>query len=196
PRNVMAGYTVMTSEIKRQLEDQPIPTHVFIQGGVGGLAGAVCTHLWQHYGANKPRFVVVEPDRADCIYQSGLKGETVDVHITEETVMAGLSCGEVSNLGWDILKTGTADFMTITDDLVAPTMKLLAKGVSGDPAFAAGESAVAGLAGALAALANPFLKSQLNLDENSRILVIGTEGATDPEIYEQIVGIPATSLAA
>ncbi|WP_420549542.1 diaminopropionate ammonia-lyase [Curvivirga sp.] len=196
PRNVMAGYTVMTNEIKEQLGGAPAPTHVFLQGGVGGLAGAMCTHLWQIFGENKPRFVIVEPDRADCLYQSGIKGEAVDVHITEETIMAGLSCGEVSNLGWEILKSGTADFLTISDDIVAPTMKLLANGSGDDVSFAAGESAVAGLAGALAALQNEGIKEALGLDENSRILVFGTEGATDPAIYEELVGVAADSLAA
>ena len=196
PKNVMAGYSVMTAEIIKQLQGQNIPTHVFIQGGVGGLAGAVCTHLWQNYGDQKPRLVIVEPDLADCLYQSGVKGEMVDVAIQEETIMAGLSCGEVSSLGWGILATGTADFMTITDDLVAPTMKILAQGIDGDKPLVAGESAVAGLAGAIAAIAQPGLAKALGLNENSTILVFGTEGATDPEIYEKIVGIAPEIIAA
>ncbi len=196
PKNVMAGYSVMTREISEQLKGSPLPTHVFIQGGVGGLAGAVCAHLWQLMGADRPRFVIVEPDRADCLFQSGVNDKITDVHIEEETIMAGLSCGEVSGLGWAILKTGCSDFMTITDELVAPVMKMLAHGVNGDKPFVAGESAVAGLAGALAARQNPEIATQLGLDDDSRILVFGTEGATDPEIYQSIVGIAPETIEA
>ncbi|MEH6404809.1 MAG: diaminopropionate ammonia-lyase [Sneathiella sp.] len=189
PKNVMAGYTVMTTEIIQQLPKNKLPTHVFVQGGVGGLAGAVCSHLWQSLGPERPRFVIVEPDRADCLFQSGLRGEMTDVSIQEETVMAGLSCGEVSSLAWQILLGGTNDFMTIEDELIAPTMKLLAKGIGDDQRLVAGESAVAGLAGAIAARMNTDLRSELGLTESSRILVFGTEGATDPAIYEKLVGL-------
>ncbi len=196
PRNVMAGYSVMTAEICRQIEGQDLPTLVFVQGGVGGLAAVVCIHLWQHFGETRPRLIIVEPDRADCLYQSGVRGETVDVDIVEETIMAGLSCGEVSPLGWLILSTGASDFMTISDDMIAPTMKLLAKGIEEDQPFAAGESGVAGLAGVLVALGDETLKNAVGLDANSRILVFGTEGATDPEIYRQLTGISPDTLGA
>jgi len=185
PRHVMAGYTVMTAEIAQQLPAAVIPTHVFVQGGCGGLAGAVLNHLWQTWGENCPRFIVVEPDRADCLYRSSSNGYLTNVHITEESIMAGLSCGEVSLLGWQILNAGANDFMTISDDLVAPTMTLLA---AGDPPIVAGESAIAGLAGMIAARRKPALSDALALDESSRVLVFGTEGATDPAIYQSIVG--------
>lgn len=195
PRHVMAGYTVMTSEIMEQFPDRKPPSHVFVQGGVGGLAGAVCGHFWQAYGADRPRFVIVEPDRAACLYQSALHGRPTVVTVSEETIMAGLSCGEVSLLGWDILSPGTDDFMTITDDLIAPTMRRLAAGEA-DPVVVAGESAVAGLAGLIAARRSPTLSAVLGLDTSSTVLVIGTEGATDPAIYETIVGHPPTAVAA
>jgi len=196
PKNVMAGYTVMTTEIIQQLPDGTPPTHVFVQGGVGGLAGAVCAHLWLQLGSERPRFVIVEPDRADCLFQSGLRGEMTDVSIQEETIMAGLSCGEVSSLAWPILLRGTNDFMTIEDDLIAPTMKLLAKGVDGDQRLVAGESAVAGLSGVIAATMNSDLATKLGLDGSSTILIIGTEGATDPAIYEDIVGMSPADVVA
>jgi diaminopropionate ammonia-lyase len=116
------------------------------------------------------------------------------VDIGEETIMAGLSCGEVSLLAWEILDVGCDDFMTITDDLVAPVMRLLA-GNGEDPVIVAGESAVAGLAGLIAACRSSELANALGLDENSSVLVIGTEGATDPEIYASIVGRPAEEVA-
>jgi diaminopropionate ammonia-lyase len=188
PRHVMAGYTVMTAEIARQMPADCSFTHVFVQGGVGGLAGAVCAHNWQSMGAKRPRFIIVEPDRADCLFQSAKNGAPTEVSITQETAMAGLSCGEVSHLSWEILKIGTDDFLTISDDLVAPTMRLLAEGVGGDTPVVAGESAVAGLAALIAVRSNALLSDELGIDEDSRILLFGTEGATDADIYESIVG--------
>lgn len=188
PRQVMAGYTVLTAEIAAQLPAGVTPSHVFVQGGVGGLAAALCAHLWQTLGAARPRFIVVEPDRADCLFQSAKNGRPTTVDIERETVMAGLSCGAVSGLGWQILAPGANDFMTISDDSVAPTMRLLAAGVAGDEPVVAGESAVAGLAGLMAARRAPEHARALGLDEDARVLVIGTEGATDPALYRALVG--------
>ncbi len=190
PRQVLAGYTVMTAEIVEQLRDASPLTHVFVQGGVGGLAGAVCNYFWQVFGENRPRFIVVEPDRADCLLQSAIRGQPTTVNIRHETIMAGLSCGEVSLLAWDILSAGCDDFMTIADDLVAPVMRRLALGGK-DPAIVAGESAVAGLAGLIAACRSFRLRSALGLNADSCVLVLGTEGATDPKIYASIVGMEA-----
>jgi diaminopropionate ammonia-lyase len=117
------------------------------------------------------------------------------VNITEETIMAGLSCGEVSLLGWEVLSAGADDFMTISDDLVAPVMRQLAE-CAGDGPIVAGESAVAGLAGLIAARRSRILSDALGLDEHSTILVIGTEGATDPEIYKSVVGLAPEEIAA
>ena len=188
PAYVMAGYTVMTAEIVDQLPAGTGLTHVLVQGGVGGLAGAVCAHFWQLMGARRPRLIIVEPDRADCLFQSAKNGQPTEVSITEETIMAGLSCGAISQLSWKILQVGTDDFLTVSDDLVAPAMRLLANGSGDDAPIVAGESAVAGLAALIAARSNTDLSSALGLDENSRVLIIGTEGATDPEIYRSIVG--------
>ena len=160
-------------------------THVFVQGGVGGLAAAVAAYLWERCGARRPRFIVVEPELAACLLHSAQQGNAAAVHITEETLMAGLSCGEASALAWEALGAAADDFLTIADDLVAPTMRLLARA---EPPIEAGESAVAGLAAAIAARANPPLAATLDLDARSRILVFGTEGATDPEIYRKLVG--------
>ncbi len=196
PRHVMAGYSVMTAEVAEQLPSGETPTHVFVQGGCGGLAGAVCAHLWQTMGATRPRFVIVEPDTADCLYLSAKNEKQSAVYITEESIMAGLSCGEVSTLGWQILSRGCNDFLTITDDLVAPVMCALADGVGGDAPLVAGESAIAGLAGLIAARRNVELSAALGLDENSRVLVFGTEGATDPTIYRELVGRDPADIAA
>lgn len=194
PRQVLAGYTVMTSEIIEQLAGRATPTHVFVQGGVGGLAAAICSHFWQVFGADRPRFVIVEPDRADCLFQSAVNNRSTTVNIREETIMAGLSCGQVSSVAWEILSTGCDDFMSIPDVLVAPVMRRLADGC-GDENIVAGESAVAGLAGLIAARRSQTLSDALGLDDQSAILVIGTEGATDPDIYESIVGRSASAVS-
>jgi diaminopropionate ammonia-lyase len=186
PKFVMAGYSVMTAEINLQHMSNQSPTHIIIQGGVGGLAGAVCAQaakLW----SDRPRFIVVEPDSADCLYQSAKNKKPTIVDVTTETMMAGLSCGEVSILGWNILKDNADDFVTINDDLVAPAMKILANGMGDDPKIEAGESAVGGLALLLAIQHNPRMGRALGIDQNSRILLFGTEGATDPEIYSKII---------
>ena len=186
PAAVMAGYSVMMAEVMAQLPGDAPLTHVFVQGGVGGLAASVAAWLWEKLGAARPRFVVVEPQLADCLFQSAVNNRATEVRITRETIMAGLSCGEVSQLAWEVLSPAADDFLTITDELVAPVMAMLARHNEGG-GVEAGESAVAGLAGCLAACANPQLKAALDLSARSRVLVLGTEGATDREIYDAIV---------
>ena len=187
PKYVMAGYTVMTQEILGQMGDAQIPTHIIIQGGVGGVAGAICAHAAAIWGEQKPRFIVVEPETADCLYQSAMAGEPKMVNIERETLMGGMSCGEVSSLGWDILKNNVDDFTTISDEFVKPAMRLIAKGTGDDPRIEGGESGVAGLALLMELKDNKEMKAALGLDQNSRILLFGTEGATDKQMYDDIL---------
>jgi diaminopropionate ammonia-lyase len=194
PRYVMAGYTLMIKEVLDQLPGGDSLTHVFLQGGCGGLAGAVAAYLWQVLGERRPRLVVVEPVQADCLYQSVSAGRRVDVDIREESLMAGLSCGEVSTLAWSMIQPSVRDFVSMNDDLIAPTMRLLAR--NSDTAIVAGESAVPGLAVILAASRRPDLQRALDLNRQSRILVLGTEGATDAGIYRELVGLKPESIAA
>ncbi len=183
PRDVALGYTVMLAEAVEQMQGS-IPTHVFIQGGVGGLAAAVCAYFWELWGTERPRFIVVEPEQANCLQQSAAAGKPVVVEGDLETLMAGLACGEVSVLAWEILKPGVNDFMTVSEDAVAPCMRLLA---NNDPRIEAGESAVAGIAALIAASDDDAMSTTLGLDESSAIFIIGTEGATDPELYQKLV---------
>jgi diaminopropionate ammonia-lyase len=183
PKDVAIGYTVMLAEAVEQMQGS-IPTHVFIQAGVGGLAAAVCAYFWELWAEQRPRFIIVEPEQANCLQQSARAGKAVAVEGDLDTLMAGLSCGEVSTLAWEILKPGANDFMTVSEDAVAPCMRLLA---NGDPAIEAGESAVAGIAALIAARDDAEMSTILDLDESSRIFVIGTEGATDPELYQQLI---------
>lgn len=188
PRTVMEGYGVLGFEMLAQLPPEGRPTHVFVQGGVGGLAASVCAHLWEALGPQRPRFVVVEPDRADGLFQSARAGKPAQASGDLKTVMAGLACAGVSTLAWELLDAGVDAFLTIPDPAAEDTMRLLADGVAGDAPIVAGESAVAGLAGMLCALADPAARDALGLDAQSRVLVIGSEGATDPETYARIVG--------
>lgn len=179
PRDVMQGYAVMVEEALAALERPP--THVFVQAGVGGLAAAVCGDLWERLGDAKPRTIVVEPDRAACLFESAKQGRAANIGGALDTAMAGLACGETSLLAWDILEEGAADFLTVTDEAAFAAMRLLA------PDIVARESAVAGLAGLLGAAARPALAQALGLDGSSRVLLIGSEGDTDPDLYRKIV---------
>lgn len=200
PRRIMQGYGVVAEEIFAQLPgDVPggeIPTHVFLQAGVGGMAAAICARFWQHWAAARPRLVVVEPDRAACLYESARAGRPVALTGDLDTVMAGLSCGEVSALAWPVLAAGAEDFMTVGDDLAIDTVRFLADGAGGDTPFVAGETGVAGLAGLRAAAADPALRAALALGPASRVLIIGSEGDTDPEIYHRIAGRSAEAVRA
>jgi diaminopropionate ammonia-lyase len=199
PRDVMQGYRVMAEEALAQwqgLFPDP-PTHVFTPGGVGGVAAAVAAELALFFGQGAmPRLVVVEPDRADCLLRSAEAGAPVAVPGELDTMMAGLACGEVSILAFDELLFRAHGFMAVPDEAVAPCMRLLAEGVGDDRRIVAGESAVAVLAGLILAVNDPAAARALALGADSRVLLFGTEGATDPALYERIVGRPAEAVLA
>ena len=182
PKDVMQGYTVMVDEALKQMDT--VPTHVFLQGGVGGFPAAVVSFLVESL-ENPPKFVVVEPVNADCLFQSAKNGKPTAVHGELDTIMAGLACGEVSVLAWAILESYVSHFMTITDNSIPEAMKLLS---NRDVPIVAGESAVTGLAGFLIASNSKELREKLMINENSKILFFGTEGDTDEEMYEKLVG--------
>jgi diaminopropionate ammonia-lyase len=186
PKDVAAGYTVMLAEIVSQLENE-IPDHVLVQGGCGGLASAVCGYFWELWGEERPRLVIVEPEQANCLQLSALAGDMVVVEGRLESLMAGLSCGEVSLLAWEILKSGANDFVTLPEKYVAKSMCTLASAAGNDPAIEAGESAVAGVGTLLAARNDSAARAALGLSEASSVLVLGTEGATDPDLYKRLV---------
>lgn len=191
--DIMHGYTVMVAEAFEQLSRslRRRPTHIFVQGGVGGLAAAVCAHAWQVFGAQAPIQVIVEPERADCLFQSALAGAPAKAMGDLKTIMAGLSCGEVSELAWRVLGRGVEFFMTIPDQAAIDAMRLLADPVRARTPIIAGESAGAGLAGLMLAAADPAAKAALRLDRQSRVLLFGTEGATDPALYKSLIGAAA-----
>ena len=184
--DILQGYTMLADEALGQLTQAP--THVFVQGGVGGLAAAVCGHLWQTLGAERPCTAVVEPEKAACLYVSAVNGKPTVYPGDLETVMACLAAGEVNVPAWRILDRAADAFMTVPDEAAVAGMCMLAEGVGGDAPVVAGESGVAALAGLLAACADSGSRKALGLDDDSRVLVIGSEGATDPVLYQRIVG--------
>jgi len=196
PVDVMHGYGVMAAEILRQVPVGEVPTHVFAQVGVGALAAAICAKLWLAWGPRRPRFVAVEPERADCLLQSIAAGRPMAVHGGLETVMAGLACGEVSELAWEILREGTDVVLALGDDWALEAVRAAANPRDGDPVIVAGETGGAGLAALLALRDRPDLRAGLGLDASSRVLLLGSEGDTDPEIYRRIVGKSAEELLA
>ena len=185
PRDVMLGYGVMTREINDELT-QP-PTHIFLQSGCGGFAASVASALRQYWGNQTPRVVIVEPELAACLYESSKANEVKRVNIKEESIMAGLSCGEASEMAWEILTEEAVDFITIPDNIVPQTVRALARPVGDDPVIEAGESAVAGLAVLICAVKQLDLRAKLGLDKTSRVLLIGSEGVTDREIFAKIM---------
>ncbi|WP_439580483.1 diaminopropionate ammonia-lyase [Elioraea sp.] len=190
PRDVMQGYRVMADEAFAQWTG-PAPTHLFVQGGVGGVAAAVAAQAALHFGKTAPRLIVVEPDRFDCLCRSAVAGRPTPSPPGPDTIMAGLACGEVSILAFDELLHRADAFMAVPDEAVAPAMRALARGVDGDPAVVAGESAVAGLIGLALARRDAGSAAALGLDGAARVLLFGTEGATDPELYARLVGAAA-----
>ncbi|HKA45848.1 MAG TPA: diaminopropionate ammonia-lyase [Burkholderiales bacterium] len=195
PRDVMQGYAILMEEALAQAGGV-LPTHVFAQGGVGGFAAALTAYLWEHYGASRPSIIVVEPERADCLLRSARAGAPQKVDGDLDTVMAGLACGEPSLLAWEILKHGADFFMSIPDEVALNAMRRLADPEAPDVAIVGGESGVAGLAGLICAATDETARGTLGLHAGSRVLVIGTEGDTDPDVYERVVGRSAASVLA
>ncbi|WP_338524328.1 diaminopropionate ammonia-lyase [Pseudomonas batumici] len=200
PRDVMQGYGTIAAEIVEALplrrSGDGAFTHVFLQGGVGGLAAGIASYLWELQGEQRPTFIVVEPEQADCLYQSALAGTAAKATGSVDSVMAGLACGETSPLAWKFLQPSVDFFMTLHDEEAVSAMRRLAAGSRRDIPVEAGESAVAGLAGLIRLAATPSLAAEVGIDAQSRILLISTEGATAPGVYAELVGESDASVRA
>ena len=186
PRWIMAGYTVLLEEAVRQWAPDCPPELVVIQVGVGGLACAVVSWFCYNYGARRPFFVSCEPENAACLLESVRARRRVTIAGTLDTIMAGLSCGEVSSLAFPVLSSTVDLLITVDDEQVREAMCLLARE---NPRVTAGESGAAGLAALLTLASDPDLISLLrnhNIDFDSRVLIFNTEGATDPANYARV----------
>lgn len=193
PGLVMQGYTAILDEALRQMPAPP--THLFVQAGVGGIAAALGAHGDIVLGANRPRLVVVEPALSACLYASAQAGHPVKVAHGAPTVMAMLECYEPSRIAWRILARVADAFMTVEDEEAIAAMNSLARPLAGDPAIVAGESGAAGLAGLLQAARDETTRRMLGLDAASRVLLVNSEGATDPGRYHDLVGLRPEEVA-
>ncbi|MBY0320448.1 MAG: diaminopropionate ammonia-lyase [Reyranella sp.] len=173
PRDVMRGYCVLAHEAVTQW--QQAPTHVFVQAGVGGLAAAVIGYLWAVL-PTRPTFIVVEPESADCWFQSNRAGKPTLASGNADTVMGGLACREISPITWPVVGEATDWFMTIEEDQVLPARRLLAHPLNGDAAITSGPSGCAGMAGLTRVCTDETTFKALKLDRHSRVLVINSEG--------------------
>jgi len=188
PASVMQGYLVMVDEAIEQAQAAGVAvTHVFLQAGVGGYAAAVAAHLALRLKDAVPYTIVVEPERASCLYDSAIAGHAKRIESSEPTIMAMLECYEPSTIAWRILERRAAAFTTITDSAAIAAMTTLAKPKGGDPQITSGESGGAGLAGLIEASRSAAVFQQLRLDAESVVLVFNTEGATDRALYEKLI---------
>lgn len=194
PAWIMQGYGTMALEANEQLEEYGCdrPTHVFVQAGVGSLAGAVQGYFANRYPENPPKVVVVEADVADCLYKGAIAGDG-GIRIVDgdmQTIMAGLACGEPNTISWDILKNHVDTFVSAPDWVAALGMRMLAAPVKGDVPVTSGESGAAPF-GVLACIMlfdeYKELREHLGLNKDSKILLFSTEGDTDPDRYKAIV---------
>ena len=192
PRDVMQGYGAIAEEIVEQTSAQRgragAFTHVFLQGGVGGMAAGLASYFWEYHGPQRPCVISVEPAQADCLLQSAIQGRPAKATGTVDSVMAGLACGETSPLAWRFLQPCVDVFMTIEDEQAIEAMRTLAQGSERDTPIVVGESGVAGLAALEWLRSDPQRSEQVGLTAESRVLIISTEGATAPREYTRLVG--------
>ena len=187
PQYIMAGYTIMMKEIFDQINNDTI-THVFLQAGVGGMASAMVAGIAKFLNSI-PKIIIVEPENADCILKSIKNNKTTRIEIKKESIMGGMSCGEVSKVAWDILKSSTNYCVSIPDTMVARVSSLLANKNFSKNKIEAGECATPGIIALKGICFNQKLKNKIKLNKNSKVLVFGCEGATDEKMYNKLLKI-------
>jgi len=185
PKYTMAGYTVMMKEIVDQIDQNKI-SHIILQAGVGGMAGAMIAGV-ARYLQNVPEIIVVEPDSAACVMESIKTGKIEKIDIKRESLMGGMSCGEVSLVPWEILKNSVKYCISLPDDDIANTMKLLGNGNFSKEKIIAGENSAPGVISLIASCEDEKIKEKVKLNKNSNILLIGCEGDTDQEMYQKLI---------
>ena len=195
PRDVTQGYAVMAAEAIEQWPDDTPPSHMFLQAGVGGMASASCAQYWQTYGADRPMTILVEPKQSACWFASIANGKPTAITGDVDSFMGGLACGEISELAWEILQPGAFAALSLQDDATKATMRILASACGDDPKVVGGESGVAGLAGLITCARDKDARQSLGLNATSRVIIFGSEGATDEDMYEQVVGKPWREVA-
>ena len=192
PTWIMQGYTTMAHEAVEQLNGEK-PTHIFLQAGVGAMSGGLTGYFADLYGdEDRPIITIVEPNKADCIYRTA-KANDGKLHFVTgdmDSIMAGLCCGEPCTIGWEVLRDHADNFVSMPDYVAAKGMRVLGNPIGDDPRVISGESGASTLGLVAELMQNPsldYLREQLKIDENSRILCFSTEGDTDRENYRRIV---------
>jgi diaminopropionate ammonia-lyase len=172
-------------EIIDQINNEKI-THIILQAGVGGMAGAMVAGI-ARYLDYVPITLVVEPDSAACVLESIKTGKIEKINIKRESLMGGMSCGEVSLVPWKILKSSVKHCISLPDDDIANTMKLLGNSSFSDEKIIAGENSAPGVISLIASCEDQNIKKKLKLDIKSKVLLIGCEGDTDKEMYKKLI---------
>ena len=185
PTLTMAGYSVMMKEIVDQVDNEEI-THIYLQAGVGGMAGAMVAGAVR-YLKNTPKIIVIEPDSAACVMESIKSGKIEKVNIKKESLMGGMSCGEPSLVPWQILKKSVNNCMSLPDDDIGKAMKLFSNASFGDDKIIAGENSAPGVISLIASCNDENIKNKINLNSKSNVLLIGCEGDTDQEMYQKLI---------
>ena len=185
PKFTMAGYTVMMKEIVTQIDQKKI-SHIILQAGVGGMAAAMIAGI-ARYLENIPITIVIEPDSAACVLESIKTGKIEKIDIKRESLMGGMSCGEVSLVPWEILKNSVRYCISLPDDDIAKTMRLLGNASFSDEKIIAGENSAPGVISLITSCEDEKTRQKLRLDKDSNILLIGCEGDTDQAMYQKLI---------
>ena len=185
PKLIMAGYTIMVKEIIDEIDKNSI-THVFLQAGVGGMAAAMIAGFAK-LSIKIPQFIIIEPENADCVFQSIKNNRPTTVDIKKETVMGGMSCGDVSSIAWEILKNSANYCLTIPDEAISTAVALLAEARLSDEKIIGGECAVPGVIALIGSFNNKEYLDKLKLNAKSNVLLFGCEGLTDKAMYQKLL---------
>ena len=185
PTYTMAGYTVMMKEIVDQIDNEKI-SHIILQAGVGGMAGAMVAGI-ARYLDNVPVTMVVEPDSAACVLESLKTGKIEKIDIKRESLMGGMSCGEVSLVPWEILKNSVKHCISLPDDDIAKTMQLLRNASFSDEKIIAGENSAPGVISLITSCEDEKIKEKIGLNKDSNVMLIGCEGDTDQKMYQKLI---------
>ena len=185
PKYTMAGYTVMMKEIVDQINENKI-THIILQAGVGGMAGAMVAGI-ARYLDNIPVTITVEPDSAACVLESIRTGKIEKIDIKRESLMGGMSCGEVSLVPWEILKNSVRYCISLPDDDIAKTMKLLGNASFSKEKIIAGENSAPGVISLITSCEDEKIKEKIGLNKDSNVMLIGCEGDTDQKMYQKLI---------
>ena len=186
PKLTMSGYSVMIKEISEQTNHYI--THIFLQAGVGGMASAVIAGVARYF-KRIPKIIIIEPQSADCVLASIDNSKLTKVDIKKESIMGGMSCGEVSLVPWQIIKNSVNNCLSLSDDNIATTVSMLAKGEFSKDKIIGGECSAPGIMSLIMSCNNKKIKQSLDLNEKSNVLLIGCEGDTDTTLYKQMISL-------